>query len=212
MLPTLLAMLIILALAAVVVGMVVVGMEGTARHRLPEVAYTLERAGKHLNGEAEPPQALVAFFEEAEEGASDLRQLPGQILRSGSSAKSADTAGTVASARSARSARSAGTARSPRTAATARSAASSGSARSAASASRAEDAAPPVPSAPALSAWELPEVRSTWGDIADAEASEPKPSVTGSSVAEPLAAQPAAPAQAQPVRNAWAVWSSGEDE
>ena len=72
MLPTLLAMLIILALAAVVVGMVVVGMEGTARHRLPEVAYTLERAGKHLNGEPETPQALVAFSEEADVRRDDL--------------------------------------------------------------------------------------------------------------------------------------------
>ncbi len=98
MVATLFAMLVILALAAVVLGMVVVGMEGQGRHRLPEVAQTLARAGRHLNGEAEPPKGLVAFFEEAEDGADDLRQLPANIR---TRATSRSSAGGPASAPSA---------------------------------------------------------------------------------------------------------------
>lgn len=109
MLPTIVALILIVLLAIAVVAMVVVGMEGAGRHRIPEVAHTLARAGKHLNGEADPPAGLVAFFEEVEDSAEALRR-------------------RTASARSALSAKSASTARSARTAISARSAASARSA------------------------------------------------------------------------------------
>lgn len=103
MFATILSMIIILALACVVVGMVVVGLEGNARHRLPEIANTLAVAGKYLNGEAAPPAGLLAFLEEAESGAEDLRALTARRV---SSARSGATAGSGASAPTTRSAES----------------------------------------------------------------------------------------------------------
>lgn len=96
MVPTIFAMIIIVALAAIVLGMVVVGMEGQGRWRAPEMASTLAKAGRHLNGEAEPPKGLVQLFEEAEDGADDLRQLPANLRsRSGASTRSGASASSA---------------------------------------------------------------------------------------------------------------------
>jgi len=58
MLWILVAMAVVLVLAAAVVGVVVVGLEGRGSDRAPKVAHRLERAGRHLNGEADPPRQL----------------------------------------------------------------------------------------------------------------------------------------------------------
>ena len=199
MLPTIFAMLIIRLVAAAVLGMVVVGMEGTGQHRMTDVAQHLARAGRHLNGEADPPKGLVAFFEQAEEGADDLRHLSGQLVkrRSASSASSGASAGSAASARSARTAVSAPTSGS---APTARSAATPPRPRlfpprpaaSSVPAPSPVPAAPPGPPVPRVeSAWGRPEVRSEWA--------QPLPSTSRPDAGPPPAAGP---------RDAWAVWSS----
>lgn len=208
MLPTIFAMLLILLVAAAIFGMVVVGMEGTGRHRVSDLAQHLARAGRHLNGEADPPKGLVSFFEQAEEGADDLRQLPSQLVkrRSASSASSAPSASgaeeepSAHPARTARSARSARSAPTAGSAPTARSAATPprprlplpGGERPVADAVPAPPVAPAPPSVPATSAWDRPEVRSAWA------AAPP------SSPARPAAA-PEAPAPGKE----WAAWSAG---
>lgn len=103
MFATILSMIIIIAVACIVVGMVVVGIQGAGSGRIQEIAKPLAVAGRHLNGEAPPPRGLVAFFEEAESGAEELRA---GLRRSGTSARSgvsARTGGTAPSARSAAS-------------------------------------------------------------------------------------------------------------
>ncbi len=55
------ATLVVLVVAAAVMGIVVVGMEGRFRDRMPELSRRLERAGRHLNGEAEPRQLTKLF-------------------------------------------------------------------------------------------------------------------------------------------------------
>lgn len=102
-------MLVILVLAIAVIAMVVMGMEGQGRHRAPEMAHALAKTAAHLNGEADPPRGLITFFEEAEEGAEDLKSLPDRI-RSRASARSAHTASSARSASSARTPASAASA------------------------------------------------------------------------------------------------------
>jgi uncharacterized protein YjeT (DUF2065 family) len=48
-----LAMLVILGVAAVIAGMVVMGMEGLGKWRAPRLADRMERAAHHLNGDVE---------------------------------------------------------------------------------------------------------------------------------------------------------------
>ncbi|MBA8795737.1 hypothetical protein FHX74_003958 [Friedmanniella endophytica] len=48
----LIAMLVVLAVAAGVVGMVLVGIEGRKLERYPQLAHFLTRAAAHLSGEA----------------------------------------------------------------------------------------------------------------------------------------------------------------
>ena len=47
------SMIIILAVAAIVAGIVVVGMEGRGRFKAPRLAERMERAAQHLNGDAQ---------------------------------------------------------------------------------------------------------------------------------------------------------------
>ncbi|QGN32070.1 hypothetical protein [Microlunatus sp. Gsoil 973] len=52
------AMIAILAVAAAVVGLVLVGMEGRGRSRMPWLADKFTRVAQHLNGEVEPPEGF----------------------------------------------------------------------------------------------------------------------------------------------------------
>ncbi|HHU37990.1 MAG TPA: hypothetical protein GXZ45_01685 [Propionibacterium sp.] len=106
MLVMIFTMLVVLVLAAGVIAVVVMGMEGTGRQTHPEIASAMARTARHLNGEGEPPRALVQLFDEIDEvGDLNVRELPGKLRTLGSAA-------TAASARSARTAWSALSARS----------------------------------------------------------------------------------------------------
>lgn len=94
---TIFVMLVILVLAVGVLAVVVMGMEGQGREQHPEIAHAMAKTARHLNGEADPPRGLIAFFEEAEGGADELRNMPAKLR-------------SIASARSARSPRTAGSA------------------------------------------------------------------------------------------------------
>ena len=85
-------MLVVLVLAAGVIAVVVMGMEGTGRTKHPEIAEAMQRTARHLNGEGEPPRALVAVFDEMDEvGDINVRELP-RKLRTAASAASAASA------------------------------------------------------------------------------------------------------------------------
>ncbi len=62
MLSFFVALSVVLAVAIAVVGVVVVGLEGRGRTHAPKVAQRLERAARHLNGDAEPPQRFAKLF------------------------------------------------------------------------------------------------------------------------------------------------------
>jgi hypothetical protein len=76
----LLVMVVILAVAIGIVAIVAMGMQGAGKQRVPELANVMAETARHLNGDAEPPQGLVEFFEEIPD------------MRRGSSAKSANSA------------------------------------------------------------------------------------------------------------------------
>jgi hypothetical protein len=57
------AMIAILAVAAAVVGLVLVGMEGRGRSRMPWLADKFTRAAQHLNGEVDPPEGFTRIVE-----------------------------------------------------------------------------------------------------------------------------------------------------
>jgi hypothetical protein len=57
------AMVIVLGVAAGVVGMVAIGMQGRGRVHAPRLANTMSRAAQHLNGEGQPPARLVRLIE-----------------------------------------------------------------------------------------------------------------------------------------------------
>lgn len=57
----------ILLIALVVIGVVAVGMNGSMADRAPELASVMATTARHLNGDAEPPKALVELFEEIPE-------------------------------------------------------------------------------------------------------------------------------------------------
>lgn len=63
-----LAMLAILVVAAAVVGLVLVGMEGRGRNRMPRLAEKLTTAAKHLNGEMDPPESFTRVIERSRFG------------------------------------------------------------------------------------------------------------------------------------------------
>ncbi|MFT4217744.1 MAG: hypothetical protein QM619_11260 [Micropruina sp.] len=60
----LLVMVVILAVAIGIVAVVAMGIQGAGRERAPELANVMAETARHLNGDAEPPQGLVGFFEE----------------------------------------------------------------------------------------------------------------------------------------------------
>jgi hypothetical protein len=47
------SMIVILAVAGTIAGIVVVGMEGRGRFKAPRLAERMERAAQHLNGDAQ---------------------------------------------------------------------------------------------------------------------------------------------------------------
>ena len=62
------AMLAILVVAAAVVGLVIVGMEGRGREHMPWLADKFTRAAQHLNGEVEPPESFTRMVERSKGG------------------------------------------------------------------------------------------------------------------------------------------------
>jgi hypothetical protein len=58
-----LSMIVILAVAAGIVGLVALGMQGRGRDRAPELANKMARAAEHLNGDGEPPEKFQRFIE-----------------------------------------------------------------------------------------------------------------------------------------------------
>lgn len=89
---TIFAMLVILAIAAGIIAVVVMGMEGQGREQHPEIADAMARTARHLNGEADPPRGLVALFDEIEEVPElKIKEIPARLrdLRSARSATSA---------------------------------------------------------------------------------------------------------------------------
>lgn len=88
-------MLVVLVLAAAVIAVVVMGMEGTGSKQHPEIAEAMARTARHLNGEGEPPRALVQLFDEMDEVPDlNVREIPEKLrsLRSAASAWSARSA------------------------------------------------------------------------------------------------------------------------
>lgn len=55
---------VVLVLALVIIAIVAVGMNGPVPDDASDIANVLASTAKHLNGDAEPPQGLVNFFEE----------------------------------------------------------------------------------------------------------------------------------------------------
>ncbi len=100
-------MLIVLGVAAGIIAVVVMGIEGTGRSRHPEIADAMARTARHLNGEGRPPKGLTQLFDEIDDvSASDFhpRQIPGRLKSSIASVRSAVSARSATSARSAASA------------------------------------------------------------------------------------------------------------
>lgn len=58
------AMILIVALAAVISGVVAIGMRGAYRQQAPGVANGFAVAARHLNGDAEPPAAFLNAYEQ----------------------------------------------------------------------------------------------------------------------------------------------------
>ncbi len=58
MIPVLVAMVVILAVAGVTTGLVVMGMEGRGQRRAPKLAGTMAKAARHLNGDGQPSQRV----------------------------------------------------------------------------------------------------------------------------------------------------------
>lgn len=55
----------IVAIALCVIAIVAVGMNGSIARKAPgDLANMMANTARHLNGDADPPQGLVSFFEE----------------------------------------------------------------------------------------------------------------------------------------------------
>ena len=54
----------IVAIALCVIAIVAIGMNGSLAHKAPDFANVMANTARHLNGDADPPQGLVSFFEE----------------------------------------------------------------------------------------------------------------------------------------------------
>jgi uncharacterized protein YoxC len=63
----------IVAIALCIIAVVAVGMQGSLADKAPEVANVLANTARHLNGEADPPQGLVEFFDEIPKSAASAR-------------------------------------------------------------------------------------------------------------------------------------------
>lgn len=59
MTAVIITMFFILLLAVASVGVVAIGMQGAMRERAPKLSHQLAEAARHMNGDAQPPQALV---------------------------------------------------------------------------------------------------------------------------------------------------------
>ena len=57
------AMIIIVGLGIAVGAVVAIGMRGKLSYRNPAVAERLGLVAKHLNGDAQPPESFVQFYE-----------------------------------------------------------------------------------------------------------------------------------------------------
>lgn len=86
------AMLVILVIAAGVIAVVVMGIEGTGSDQHPEIADAMARTARHLSGDAGPPQGLRVLARELDEVAMpSLKAIPHKV-RSAFSASSAASA------------------------------------------------------------------------------------------------------------------------
>jgi hypothetical protein len=76
-------MLVVLVLAAAIIAVVVMGMEGTGRSgKHPEIAEAMARTARHLNGEGEPPRRPSCLFDEIDEvGDINVRDLPDKLAQ-----------------------------------------------------------------------------------------------------------------------------------
>lgn len=63
----------IVAIALCVIAIVAIGMQGSLADKAPDVANVLANTARHLNGDADPPQGLVDFFDELPRSASSAR-------------------------------------------------------------------------------------------------------------------------------------------
>jgi hypothetical protein len=61
MLVLVLTMMVILAVAAAILALVLVGMEGRGWRQIPQLARLMRRVARHLNGEGRPPRRLQAL-------------------------------------------------------------------------------------------------------------------------------------------------------
>jgi hypothetical protein len=59
----LVAMITVLLIAAGIVGLVLVGIEGRGKRRAPKIARRITRAAQHLNGDGQPPARFVKLIE-----------------------------------------------------------------------------------------------------------------------------------------------------
>ena len=56
------ASLLLLALVAGIIGVVVIGIEGRGRGRVPRLDPWFRKVARHLNGEAPPPPAFLRLL------------------------------------------------------------------------------------------------------------------------------------------------------
>lgn len=54
----------IVAIALCVIAIVAIGMTGSLSRKAPDLSNMMANTARHLNGDADPPQGLVDFFEE----------------------------------------------------------------------------------------------------------------------------------------------------
>ena len=57
------AMFVTLVVAACIVALVMLGMEGRGKQRAPRLADRAARAAEHLNGDGEPPARFIKMIE-----------------------------------------------------------------------------------------------------------------------------------------------------
>lgn len=65
-------MLLIVLVALGVCAVVAMGMQGAGRDRAPELANVLAKTARHLNGDADPPQALLHLIDPSVKDEDDI--------------------------------------------------------------------------------------------------------------------------------------------